>query len=158
MIEKKYINAEITVVWKPELCSHSTNCWKGLGAVFNPKARPWITMAGASSAEIGAQVEQCPSGALSWHRNDAPPAPAAVEAAQPSATVTPAAGATIEVKPNGPLLVRGGAEITHRDGRVTAHLQTVALCRCGGSKVKPFCDGSHTSVGFRDEPPAEPGS
>jgi len=116
MSQKKYTNAEITVVWKPELCTHSTNCWKGLGAVFNPKARHWITMAGASSAEISAQVEQCPSGALSWYRNDAPPASAEEEIAPPSATVTPAAGASVEVLPNGPLLVRGGTQITHHDG------------------------------------------
>jgi uncharacterized Fe-S cluster protein YjdI/CDGSH-type Zn-finger protein len=152
MTEKKYTNDEITVVWKPEQCTHSTRCWKGLGAVFNPKERPWITMAGASTAEIIAQVEQCPSGALSWHRNDAAP----VAAVAPEVTAAPAVGATIEVLPNGPLLVRGGIRLTHRDGRTSTHAQTVALCRCGNSKVKPYCDGSHTSVGFRDEPPADP--
>nr|MBA3470995.1 (4Fe-4S)-binding protein [Herpetosiphonaceae bacterium] len=127
MTEKKYTNDEITVVWKPEQCSHSTLCWKGLGQVFNPKVRPWVTLAGASSAEIATQVDRCPSGALSWQRNAAPPQ--AEPAGPPMAAVAPVAGASIEVKANGPLLVRGGVNITHRDGRTTTHAQTVALCR-----------------------------
>jgi uncharacterized Fe-S cluster protein YjdI len=63
-----YNNEEITVVWKPHLCTHSTNCWKGLISVFNPKERPWIKMDGASTQEIISQVEKCPSGALSYQR------------------------------------------------------------------------------------------
>ena len=66
----KYSNGETTVVWKPELCQHSTICWKGLLQVFNPNEKPWIKMDGASTERIIEQVKKCPSGALSYFMND----------------------------------------------------------------------------------------
>ncbi|MCB0531086.1 MAG: (4Fe-4S)-binding protein [Lewinellaceae bacterium] len=68
-MKKEYTNGDITVVWKPDVCQHSAICWKGLNDVFNPQARPWINVEGADSEAIIAQVEKCPSGALSWFRN-----------------------------------------------------------------------------------------
>jgi uncharacterized Fe-S cluster protein YjdI len=65
-----YTNSEITVVWKPKVCIHSTLCWKGLVEVFNPREKPWIKMDGASTARIIKQVTKCPSGALSYFLND----------------------------------------------------------------------------------------
>lgn len=65
----KYTNGEVTVVWKPNLCQHSTRCWKGLITVFNPNERPWIKMDGANSEKIIEQVKKCPSGALSYFMN-----------------------------------------------------------------------------------------
>lgn len=67
---KHYTKDELTVVWKPELCQHSTNCWKGLIHVFDPRRSPWIDMDGAEAARIIEQVEQCPSGALSYERKE----------------------------------------------------------------------------------------
>jgi len=64
-IVKEYTNGDITVVWQPHMCTHSTKCWKGLLPVFNPQKKPWVDIHGASSEEIVAQVNQCPSGALS---------------------------------------------------------------------------------------------
>ncbi len=57
----------------------------------------------------------------------------------------------LEVTPqqDGPLMVRGNLEIISGTGRVVARLQTARLCRCGHSNTKPFCDGTHTKVGFR---------
>jgi uncharacterized Fe-S cluster protein YjdI len=66
----KYSNGDITVVWKPNTCIHSTICWKGLLEVFNPKERPWIKIEGASTERIIEQVRQCPSGALSYYFNN----------------------------------------------------------------------------------------
>jgi uncharacterized Fe-S cluster protein YjdI len=68
--EKTYTNGEITVIWKPGVCIHSAKCVQGLGEVFNMSARPWIKMEGSGSDRIMKQVEQCPSGALSYFRND----------------------------------------------------------------------------------------
>ena len=71
-ITKRYSNGEITIVWKPGTCIHSTICWKGasgLSAVFNPAEKPWIKPQGASSQEIIEQVKKCPSGALSFYYN-----------------------------------------------------------------------------------------
>ncbi|WP_396335529.1 CDGSH iron-sulfur domain-containing protein [Clavibacter sp. MX14-G9D] len=63
--------------------------------------------------------------------------------------------------PDGPLLVRGEFEIVDPAGRpVPQTRRTVALCRCGVSSIKPYCDGTHRLVGFRTDPPApadEPG-
>ena len=67
---KHYTNGEITVVWKPELCRHGGACARGLPLVFNPRRRPWVEMQHADTATISAQVERCPSGALSWLKNE----------------------------------------------------------------------------------------
>lgn len=69
METKEYPNEEVTIVWKQELCVHSTKCWKGLPTVFQPKERPWIKPDGAKSQQIVDQVNQCPSGALSFYNN-----------------------------------------------------------------------------------------
>jgi uncharacterized Fe-S cluster protein YjdI len=71
-IIKKYTNGEVTIVWKPAVCQHSTICWKqatGLPEVFNPKEKPWIKPFSASTAAIINQVKKCPSGALSFYLN-----------------------------------------------------------------------------------------
>jgi len=62
---KEYINDEIKVIWKPDLCTHSGNCFKGLPEVFNPMERPWINIDAATNEEIIHQVKQCPTKALS---------------------------------------------------------------------------------------------
>jgi len=63
---KRYSNGEITVVWKPDLCRHSGICFTGQPFVFDPRRRPWIILEYADTETIRAQVERCPSGALSW--------------------------------------------------------------------------------------------
>jgi uncharacterized Fe-S cluster protein YjdI len=72
-IVKRYSNGEITVVWKPSLCIHSANCFRGLPQVFDPRKRPWITIEGAPTQPIVDQVARCPSGALSIVRNETDP-------------------------------------------------------------------------------------
>ena len=57
-------NGEVTVVWKPEVCIHSTICFRGLPAVFDPRRRPWVDVQAASTAEIVAQVEVPVGGAV----------------------------------------------------------------------------------------------
>lgn len=66
----KYSNDDITVVWKPDICQHSTNCWKGLIQVFDPREKPWIKMDRATTERITEQVKKCPSGALSFFMNN----------------------------------------------------------------------------------------
>jgi CDGSH-type Zn-finger protein len=59
-------------------------------------------------------------------------------------------GAVVRVCEDGPLIVRGEFVLTAQDGRpIAPGRRTVALCRCGRSAIKPFCDGSHTRTGFR---------
>lgn len=69
----QYINGEMTVVWKPKVCIHSTLCWKELIEVFNPKIRPWIRMNGAPAEKTIEQVKRCPSEALSYFLNNEVP-------------------------------------------------------------------------------------
>ena len=69
------------------------------------------------------------------------------------------AGVTITVRKDGPYLVNLAAEVRDADGNLyPAKGATVALCRCGASTRKPFCDGTHSKVGFRAAERAVPGS
>ena len=72
-ITKKYTNGEVTIVWKPATCTHSTICWKaatGLPHVFRPLEKPWIKPERATTEQIIDQVKKCPSGALSFYWNE----------------------------------------------------------------------------------------
>lgn len=69
-ISINYKNNDITVVWKPKVCTHSKKCWKELSAVFKPLEKPWVKMDGATSEQIVKQVDCCPSGALSYYKNE----------------------------------------------------------------------------------------
>lgn len=62
------------------------------------------------------------------------------------------ADVTITACPNGPLLVRGDIELTLPNGDpIEQKRRTIALCRCGVSAIKPFCDGTHKAIGFTTE-------
>ncbi len=57
---------------------------------------------------------------------------------------------TIKVRESGPYLIRGKVTLTDADGnRYATESETIALCRCGGSQTKPFCDGTHRTNEFR---------
>ncbi|MEO5681206.1 MAG: (4Fe-4S)-binding protein [Chitinophagaceae bacterium] len=140
----KYSNKDITIIWKPDTCIHSKICWHGLREVFDPARRPWIIADAADTAKIMEQIDKCPSGALSYIKNES------VEtllAETVNAVPQPVAN-IIECLPNGPLLVNGSIIIKKSDGTEEIKTGTVALCRCGASNNKPYCDGGHSRVGF----------
>ena len=56
---------------------------------------------------------------------------------------------TIEVCRNGPLIVNGPVELKDADGKLYPVKERIALCRCGASTTKPFCDGTHSKIGFQ---------
>ena len=68
-ITKHYSNGEVTIVWKPDLCQHSGVCFRGLGEVFDPRKRPWITPENSTTEKIVEQVTKCPSGPLTFVMN-----------------------------------------------------------------------------------------
>jgi len=140
-ITKHYSNDDITVVWKPDQCIHSTLCWKGLVSVFNPRERPWIKIGGSDTDSIIAQVEKCPSGALSFYRNNE----------QKEERSTTDVDTIVEVTSNGPLMVYGNITVKHKNGEEDKKHRVTAFCRCGASSNKPFCDGTHVKIGFKDE-------
>ena len=136
-----YTNENVTVVWKPKLCIHSAICFKGLPDVFDPKARPWVNINGAEAERIIEQVHKCPSGALSIGQGDEP---------TPLNTKTEETEMKIRVQSNGPLLIQGTCIVKLADGREEKREGNTALCRCGASSNKPYCDGSHRKINFRD--------
>ncbi len=135
-MEKHYVKGELTVTWKPDLCIHSKRCWQELLTVFNPRVRPWINLEAADNEAIIAQVERCPSGALSWSH--------AAQTAAPKENAT-----VVEVLPNGPLLVHGNITVKDAAGQEITRQERTAFCRCGASANKPYCDGSHNKTGFK---------
>jgi CDGSH-type Zn-finger protein len=122
-----------------ELCTHAgycgdrfTNVWEMLEETGDPAVRERLI----------AMVRACPSGRLAY---SIPPDPTQIE---------PELDPKIGVEPDGPLWVHGGVRIESQDGSTYEVRNRVTLCRCGRSRNKPFCDGTHEIVGFRD--PAEP--
>lgn len=137
-IEKKYSNKDITVVWKPKQCIHSTLCWKGLIDVFNPREKPWVKIDGASTERIKDQVTKCPSGAISYYNNNQVESESAVTKTE----------TIVEASVNGPLLVYGNIQVKDANGTTVKTNKVTAFCRCGASENKPYCDGSHRKINF----------
>jgi len=133
---------EIVVYWEPKMCNHTGNCFRGLPGVFQPQHRPWVLVNAESADKIAAAVITCPTGALHFDRFDAGP-----QEPQPEET-------TIDARPNGPLHVRGRVRIVGPGGQLIREDTRVALCRCGVSENKPFCDGSHRRIGFSTKNPS----
>lgn len=131
---REYTRDNLTIVWKPGLCIHSGVCVKALPEVYRPKEKPWIRPELASVEALKAQIARCPSGALSFRE----------------ATVTQSVEAdlpTLQVVPGGPLIFKGRLQLEQEGGSQTLEGRS-ALCRCGGSSKKPFCDGSHKNLTF----------
>jgi uncharacterized Fe-S cluster protein YjdI/CDGSH-type Zn-finger protein len=141
-----YANDAIEVYWEPRFCIHSGNCTRRLGQVFNSQARPWIDVDAAEPDRIAETVLTCPTGALHFRRLDDGPQEQA------------AAQTTVEPCPDGPLFVRGRLQILDGDGNLIREDTRLALCRCGASRNKPFCDGSHRTIGFQTAAPEAGGA
>ena len=131
---KEYATDEIVVEWEPWLCFHSGNCSRLLPKVFDRDRRPWVKADAASADEIEGAVAQCPSGALRTRRVGAP--------------ARKLQGLQVRPLRNGPLLLRGDVRVLDDDGNLLYEGERAALCRCGGSSNKPFCDGTHKTNGF----------
>ena len=132
-----YEGMRITIFDNRSICSHAGHCSDRLKSVFRMNAEPWIDPDGATVESIIETIGKCPSGALSY-------AVDGVEA-QP-----PARPPGVTVTDSGPYAVSGGIELMNVRFGEGASREHYALCRCGGSKNKPFCDGSHWHIGFKD--------
>lgn len=133
-----YRGQGITVYDDRSICAHVGHCTDHLSTVFKLKQEPWIDPQGADAEAIAAVVATCPSGALSYALQDSPEP---VEEERPSA---------VTVSKDGPYWVTGGISLEAGDGTTYEVRARFALCRCGGSKNKPFCDGTHWHIGFKD--------
>lgn len=137
-IKKEYSNGEVTITWEPHKCIHSGNCVRGLPGVFDINKKPWINAEGAASSAIVNQIKACPSGALGYYMQDEKATDDLITEEQ-----------IVEVIPNGPLMVYGNVKVKMPDGGEQSKSKVTAFCRCGGSKNKPFCDGTHKKIDFK---------
>lgn len=135
---KEYTNGEVTIVWDASLCYHAKNCVNNLPQVFDPAKRPWIDANAASTDQIIETVKKCPSGALTYKLNS-----------NQEITMSTTTNTNINILADGPLIVEGEFEITDSEGKTLEKKSKVALCRCGASENKPFCDGAHKKIDFK---------
>ncbi len=133
-----YVGAKITIHDNRSVCAHAGKCTDGLASVFKLKVEPWIDPNGAEAEEIIATIKKCPSGALSY----------SIDGVEQSAEERPP---MVTVTKNGPYFVCGGIEILEKPQGEGASKEHFTLCRCGGSKNKPFCDGTHWHINFEDD-------
>jgi CDGSH-type Zn-finger protein len=134
----EYAGREVTIRDNRGTCCHSGNCSDHLPAVWKTGQEPWIDPNGASAQEIIDIVLACPSGALSCSRDG-------VEFHDQTR------GPQIYVSKDGPYHVQGAVELRGETFNEGASREHYALCRCGHSKNKPFCDGTHWYAKFVDE-------
>ena len=139
---RTYAADGVTVTWSAMRCIHFQACVRGLPGVFDTEQKPWIQPGKASGAEVLETVLRCPTGALHVESGDGLSEPVLREMVPSENTVT--------VAPDGPLYVRGDVVLKNSAGETLLRDTRIALCRCGASAHKPFCDGSHTKAEFRD--------
>lgn len=132
-------SAEVTITFDGQRCIHARHCVLDRPDVFVPNVQgAWIHPERASADEVLELAHNCPSGAIQCSRTDG------------VAMESPPRVNTVRVRENGPLAFHGPLTIgLEADG------MRATLCRCGASAHKPYCDGSHASVGFAatGEPP-----
>ncbi len=133
-----FAGKDITIHDNRGVCSHDGACVDGLPSVFKKGRRPWIDPNGASVKEIVDIIEKCPSGALSYTIG---------HITCTSLDREPA----IKVAKNGPLEITGGVLLKDDMESKPQSAEHYTLCRCGASKNKPFCDGSHFEIKFTDD-------
>ena len=134
---KDFPGNEIDVHWDERLCSHIGEGGSADNSLFEGGRDPWCVPDDVSRAEVREVCERCPSGALSYTDKTGEPE-------QPPDENT----ATLIY--NGPIYVTGNLDIEGAKADMTGVKYRAALCRCGASKNKPFCDNSHLKAGFQD--------
>lgn len=137
----EYIDGKrLTLVYEVKRCIHARFCVTGAPGVFLANVKgPWIQPDGIEAERLVEIAHACPSGAIRYQRHDGAP-----DEAPPPVNL-------LAVREAGPYAVRGELSLA---GQAAGFRAT--LCRCGASKNKPYCDGSHHEVSFAatGEPPS----
>ncbi|MDR0593649.1 MAG: (4Fe-4S)-binding protein [Bifidobacteriaceae bacterium] len=136
---KDYYGDQITVRFDLARCLHVGVCVRSIPAVFDTKRRPWVLPDAGDADQIAAVIRRCPSGALHYEFTD-PSQP--VEQGHQPVCVRTADGE--------PLWFEGEVEIAN-NGKVISETRG-ALCRCGSTANRPFCDASGPCVEWRHHP------
>jgi len=134
----EYAGSTATIHYNKLLCSHAGECVKNAANIFNPKNKPWVSPDEGTLEQITTVVAACPSGALSFSTADSGRDSLCGDEVE------------IQVEANGPLRVKNvPIEVDYwADGQTT---REYVLCRCGLSKNKPFCDGTHADEGWSED-------
>ncbi|MCA9580875.1 MAG: CDGSH iron-sulfur domain-containing protein [Myxococcales bacterium] len=135
----RYEGADGTVAWNGGLCIHVGECGRATGDLFVGGRKPWCKPdEGGQRQDVLQVLQRCPTGALSFEENGVP-----LDEEPPTEN-------RIAVSNNGPLYVSGQLEVDGATEDMPSVRYRAALCRCGQSKNKPFCDNTHEEAGFRD--------
>ena len=134
----KFDGKRATVAWHGRLCIHVGECGRAEGDLFVAGRKPWCQPDVSSDDEVEDIVLRCPTGALTVDYEDG----SHLESAD--------AENTVHVAYNGPLFVRGELDIDGAPDNAPGLNFRAALCRCGKSANKPYCDNSHEKAEFQD--------
>jgi CDGSH-type Zn-finger protein/uncharacterized Fe-S cluster protein YjdI len=135
---RRYRGEKIIVTYDLKRCIHVEECVQGLPPVFDRDRRPWIDPDAASADEVAEVILRCPTGALHFERLDGGP------------QEIPPDTNTLQIISDGPLYIQGRILIQTPEGDIESEDTRIALCRCGASQNKPYCDNSHLDCNFRD--------
>ena len=133
-ILKNYEGKEINITFNRSICSGAAYCVKKFPNIYSESSSTnWISPDKGTIEEVIRSIKNCPSGALSYELNgkrefenfDKP---------------------TLHIKKRGPLNVKGDFELEKMSFSTHANVHKYALCRCGNSKNKPFCDYTHETI------------
>lgn len=133
-----YVGKEITIHDNRGVCAHAGYCTKNSPAVFNVEKEPWIEPDAERADKTAKTIKMCPSGALSYTKDEI-------------LYKDQDRKASIIVSKHGPYYVVGGPELKDPAGSVPESKEHYTLCRCGRSPNKPFCDGTHLHIQFKDD-------
>ncbi len=137
---------DVTIRFEAHRCIHSRHCVLGQPDVFRANVEgEWIHPDAASAEDVALVAQACPSGAITYIRNDGAPG-------EPLPEVN-----VLRVRENGPLAILADLRVVGPDGGIDATHQRATLCRCGASKNKPWCDNTHHDIAFAasGEPPSK---
>ena len=132
-----YRGESINVIYSIRRCIHAEECVKRLDEVFDNNKRPWIQPDQATSEQIADTISHCPTGALHYQRLDGGPD-----------EVVPTVN-TIMLQEDGPVYLSGNLVVQNAEGERVYADTRLALCRCGVSENKPFCDNAHLKMDFK---------
>ena len=139
---RTYETDRIRVFWDASRCIHTANCLMAQPTVFDVRRRPWVDVTAASAEEIAAAVRTCPTGAPHLRGGRRVPRR---DVGGPYHHRRPTQRPAVRARP--------GRRCGTRRDRLVTDEHRLALCRCGASANKPFCDNSHRKIRFRETPP-----
>jgi CDGSH-type Zn-finger protein/uncharacterized Fe-S cluster protein YjdI len=137
--KRSYQSENIVVHFDSKLCIHARECVRGLPSVFDTSQRRWVQPDQAPPELVAEVIQRCPTGALHFSRPN------------PVENEIPPEKNLIRIVKDGPLYISGNLTIPISEDQSHYSDTRMALCRCGASENKPFCDNSHLEINFRGQ-------